>query len=356
MQNVQNVQNMNLNLNFNLNLNKDKTYTIFIQIASYRDPELLPTIRDCISKAKFPDQLTFGICWQHDPSDRWDQLEEFHNDKRFRIMDVHWKESKGLGWARQRTQQLYQGETYTMQLDSHHRFIPYWDEELITMLTSLQQQGYSKPILTTYGAPYTPGEPLVDPGPYQMVGKRFSPYGTILFFPETFREQDKKSVGPIRARFVSGHFFFTLGQHCGEYLYDPEIYFAGDEISLSIRSFTLGYDLFHPHKTILWHEYTRKGRVKHWDDTPEWHILDEKSKKRLRHLLQEEDNNINLGAFCLGKIRSHSDYEKYAGICFKKRKLHPYVVDGIPPTINHDDGWEDTDLPLHHYLQKRLFF
>ncbi len=27
---------------------------IFVQIAAYRDPELLPTIRDCIAKADFP--------------------------------------------------------------------------------------------------------------------------------------------------------------------------------------------------------------------------------------------------------------------------------------------------------------
>ena len=37
---------------------------IFIQIASYRDPQLVPTIKDCIEKAKNPKNLvliTFGI-------------------------------------------------------------------------------------------------------------------------------------------------------------------------------------------------------------------------------------------------------------------------------------------------------
>ena len=36
--------------------------TIFVQIAAYRDPELLPTIRDCLQKAKYPKLLSFGIC------------------------------------------------------------------------------------------------------------------------------------------------------------------------------------------------------------------------------------------------------------------------------------------------------
>lgn len=43
---------------------------IFVQIAAYRDPELLPTIQDCLAKADFPDNLRFGICWQTGAEDR----------------------------------------------------------------------------------------------------------------------------------------------------------------------------------------------------------------------------------------------------------------------------------------------
>ena len=264
--------------------------TIFIQIASYRDPELIPTIRDCISKSAYPENLRFGICWQHAYEDEWDNLSEFSEDERFIIKDYLWNESKGLGWARQCTQQLYDGETYTMQIDSHHRFIEAWDTELISMMS---QTGSLKPILTTYGVMYTPGEELIDYGPSIMVGEKFSDHGTILFYPH-YIENAQLLTSPIKARFVSGHFFFTIGKHCLEYKYDPDIYFAGDEISLSLRSFTLGYDLYHPHKTIIWHEYTRKFRKKHWDDfddrengNPLWYELDEYSKLKLRHLLQE---------------------------------------------------------------------
>ena len=70
---------------------------IFIQIASYRDPELLPTIRDCISKAKQPEMLTFGICWQRDENEN---MGEFAADARFTILDYPWNQSKGLCWAR----------------------------------------------------------------------------------------------------------------------------------------------------------------------------------------------------------------------------------------------------------------
>ncbi len=42
---------------------------IFIQIASYRDPQLIPTIKDCIDKSKKPENLRFGICRQFHPED-----------------------------------------------------------------------------------------------------------------------------------------------------------------------------------------------------------------------------------------------------------------------------------------------
>ena len=131
---------------------------------------------------------------------------------------------------------------------------------------------------------------------------------------------------PIPAFFVSGHFFFTYGTHCKDQN-DPNLYFAGDEISLSIRSFTLGYDLFHPHRSLIWHEYTREGRVKHWDDFADknnnklkkaWHELDHESKRRLRQLLQIEDNGIDLKEYGLGNNRSFAEYEKFTGINFKK--------------------------------------
>ena len=317
---------------------------IFVQIASYRDPELVPTIRECIAKAAKPEMLTFGLCWQRDEKE---SLEEFTNDPRFTVIDIPWKDSKGLCWARSLIQPLWKGEEYTLQLDSHHRFLQNWDEELIEMMKLTDSP---KPIVGSYAGMYRPSDnKLLNVDPYQMVPDKFTESGTILFRPHTIPNWEKLTK-PIRARFVSGHFFFTIGKHCEEYKYDPNIYFAGDEISLSIRSFTLGYDLFHPHKTVIWHEYTREGRTKHWTDHDQklkeqglteltWWERDVLSKRRLRHMLQEENNNIDLGIYGLGSVRTHREYELYAGINFKNRRLHPRSTSGDEPPINDESEW-----------------
>lgn len=321
--------------------------SIFVQIASYRDPELLPTIRDCIKNAKFPEKLTFGICFQRDDSE---SLQEFSSDNRFRVMHVPWEQSKGLCWARHHIQKMYAGEDYTLQLDSHHRFAENWDEQLIQMM---HQTGSNKPIITSYAGMYRPADNAkLNIEPYKMVADDFTSSGTILFRPHAIPDWQKLDK-PIPARFVSGHFFFTLGQHCHEYKYDPNIYFAGDEISLSIRSFTLGYDLFHPHRTVVWHEYTREGRTKHWSDHDQklknenkteltWWERDNLSKQRLRHMLREEDNGIDLGEYGLGSVRSHHDYELYAGIDFKNKRLQQDTIMGVNPPNKYinEESWQ----------------
>ncbi len=101
---------------------------IFVQLASYRDPELLPTISDMLEKADNPEQFVFGICWQYGPEEN---PNIFDGRKEYRVTKIPFEKSEGLGWARNVTNSLYEGEKYTLQLDSHHRFAEHWDTMLL---------------------------------------------------------------------------------------------------------------------------------------------------------------------------------------------------------------------------------
>ena len=48
---------------------------IFVQIASYRDPELIPTLEDLLDKSDTPENLRICIAWQHSEEDEWDNLD-----------------------------------------------------------------------------------------------------------------------------------------------------------------------------------------------------------------------------------------------------------------------------------------
>ena len=323
---------------------------IFIQIASYRDPQLIPTIESAIENAKNPKNLRFGIARQFHPNDGFDDLTKYKKDKRFRIIEIPYNESQGACWARNLIQQVYKNEEYTLQVDSHMRFDKDWDETLIGMITQLQEKGHKKPLLTGYVSSFDPDN---DPAarvkePWRMAFDRFIPEGAVFFLPETIPGW-KKMTEPIPARFYSAHFCFTLGEFSKEGQHDPEYYFHGEEISIAARAYTHGYDLFHPHKVVIWHEYTRKGRTKQWDDDKKWVERNNKCHLKNRKLFSMDGEKYNpeeFGVFGFGTERTLRDYEKYSGLSFGKRAVQQWTLDKkYPPnpyTYSTEQEWEDS--------------
>jgi glycosyltransferase involved in cell wall biosynthesis len=290
--------------------------------------------------------LVFAIARQYHPDDKFDTLEEYRKDKRFRILDIPYLESGGACWARNQIQQLYKGEEYTLQIDSHMRFAPNWDEEMINMIKQLQKKGHKKPLLTGYVSSFNPEN---DPQeriqePWRMVFDRFIPEGAVFFLPETIPGWESLKE-PVTARFYSAHYCFTLGQFSQEVQHDPDYYFHGEEISIAARAYTHGYDLFHPHKTLIWHEYTRKGRTKQWDDDRDWGNKNARAHLKNRKLFSMDGLKFNpdeFGIYGFGTERSLRDYEKYSGLLFEKRAIQQYTIDKhYPPNPYNFDNEED---------------
>jgi hypothetical protein len=316
---------------------------IFVSIAAYRDPELLPTLENLLSNAANPNNLIVCIAWQHAKEDTWDKLTKYKKDPRFKIIDIPYQEAKGVCSARSMIQQHYTNEDFYLQLDSHHRFEKNWDTTLIDHLNYLRVKGHKKPILSSYLPGYFP---KTDP-----IGRnievwglnidRFMPAGVPFLRPHHIADWEKLKE-PFPTRFLSGHFIFSLGKFVLEVPYDPNLYFHGEESSLAARAFTSGYDLFSPHKPIIWHEYTREGKTKHWDDSKDWSDRDKNSYTRFRKIFDMDEvpcspcQRKSLGAYGLGSERSLQEYERYAGLKFKTRQIHQETLNSDMPPLKGD--------------------
>ena len=315
------------------------TDKIFVQLASYRDPQLIPTIQHAISKADNPGRLVFGICWQYDETENPDF---FGDNPQFKVRKYHYSESQGLGWARNITNQMLEDEKFTLQLDSHHRFAQGWD----TMMIEDYEQASTfskKPILSTYLTPFNIEEDnkcgckrdaTLNPTPCLMSQYEFSSDKLLMSMPwyiQDYKERDTV----IKARTLSGHFFFVKSDFIKEVPYDPDIYFGGycEETTMSVRAWTSGYDFFSPYRQYIWHEYTRIGRPKHWED----HGTESQTKKtsgerdifarqKTRQIFEQEDNGIDLTEYGLGTVRTLHEYEEFGGFDFKKCRIHDYTL------------------------------
>lgn len=322
---------------------------IFVQLASYRDPQLEITIKDMLSKAYNPDQFTFGICWQYDENEN---INCYDNNKNFRVKKYHFSESRGLGWARAVTNGLLKDERYTLQLDSHHRFAKNWDKMLLEDYEQAKQYS-NKPIITTYLTPFEcDQEDKLNETPCLMSQYEFSSDKLLMSRPD-FIQDFKTRTKVIKARTISGHFYFVESNFIKEVPYDPDIYFGGytEETTLSVRAFTHGYDFFSPYRQYIWHEYTRKGRPKHWEDHGTQSSVgytktkktsgerDIHARNKTRQLFGQESHGIDLGIYNLGQKRSLRDYEIYGGFDFKKCRIQDYTLKVQEPPNPPD--WEN---------------
>lgn len=361
-----------------------KQNSIFVQVASYRDPQLIPTINDMLTNAKKPKNLHIVVCWQHGQEQTLESFTdegfEFKktekspkevgdfavhsltkNGASIKLIDVDYNKARGACWARWTIQQLYKKEKYTMQLDSHHRFVKNFDDLLVKMLEGLRDES-PKPLLTAYIPSFDPeNDPQLRVShPWKMDFDRFIPEGAVFFIPSSIDDWKKRDGKPMKSRFYSGHFAFADGSFAEEVQHDPEYFFHGEEISIAARAYTHGYDLYHPTVLVAWHEYTRKGRVKVWDD----HTTNQK-KKGMVDLDWVERNNIcharnrilfgmdghdpseiDFGKYGFGKERTLLQYEEYAGLSFKYRGVQQETLDRKEPpnTIKYEneEQWKET--------------
>ena len=294
---------------------------IFISIASYRDPELQWTIKSAIENANNPDNLYFGVVHQGVDSELFD-IQEIKN---ISLTKMHPKEARGAGYARAKAMELYDGQEYFLQIDSHTRFAPGWDSICIDQLNRAKNiSGHSRVLLSYFPAPYEPerngGMFLVKNNPKI---KSYPTRQKILlnkrkqWTAERFEFDSELKENPELSETVLGGFMFSDASIIQEVPYDPEISFFGEEVCFAMRSWTRGWDIYSPSKNIVYHFYSRGGYSKIWKDRnlrgTSWKELEEISYNKQKRILCGEET----GVFGAGSVRTLEEYEMFTNTNFK---------------------------------------
>ena len=102
--------------------------------------------------------------------------------------------------------------------------------------------------------------------------------------------------------------------------YDPELYHAGEEINLSVRAFTHGYDFFCPNEDLVWHYY-QHPMPHHWSDHDQ--TQNQQALARLRTLFVGD--HTELGRHGLGPERTLAEFEQHSGTdsqsCLNRKRV-----------------------------------
>lgn len=294
--------------------------SVFVQMTSYRNFDLVPTIRDCIENSADKDNLYFGVCLQQD-----EEVPPEIDHPRIKVQRVPYKESPGPGWAKSVAQSFYDGQDYVLQVDAGSRFAEKWDEQLIDALKSTKA---SKPIITNYPNKYNPSN-----GEKEQPGTSYKNqvHQMIAGVPSTWPFPMKGATSIIPSRWINENFFFAHGRHCTDVKFDPDFYYCEFESALTLRSFCAGYDIFSHYLPMVWRDYSQ--RPVNWADDPEWWLKDRASQQLLVLLL----NNQRPEEFNLSSVRSLRDFELYSGIDFKGSRIQRSTISGDNPPCKYEN-------------------
>jgi [Skp1-protein]-hydroxyproline N-acetylglucosaminyltransferase len=284
--------------------------SIFMSLGAYRDHLLGETLRQAYGNAHDPDLLFVGAVVQNcfgiettcrtgvevkgtdengNPitrvSDRppdVNGIEEFCTDPNFarhcddgriRVLYVNETESNGPTTARYLASRLWGGETHYMQSDSHLRFAPDWDRHYKEDLRLAKS--YPKAILSTYPSGFKDGDP-----PY--MGGTMAPRLCTCEFPgdegrhsmiriNTGHDCKSEQDAPTQIAYIAAGFFFARSEFLLDVPFDPYMpwIFMGEEIALSLRAWTHGWDAYAPRKDWIAHQYRpgKMGLPKFWENT-----------------------------------------------------------------------------------------
>lgn len=299
---------------------------IIVEIAAYRDPELLNTVKSALMQADNPDRITFAICYQSDDLTNYNELKKIKNCK---IKYLKEAEAKGSCYARYLCQKMIEDEKYLFQIDSHMRFVKHWDSKLIEELLSLND---SKACISFYPPNCTEemmSLPLNDktfdlPGSGAvMYTNGFRENGSLFLACQSYLIDKNEDKRLIKDPFISAGNFFAFAQIHKEVLHDPEMYFYGDELPMAIRYYTNGWNNYCGGKSYVYHNYHRKGQSFPKGDN---NMANEQT--RFKRLLNIDNENYDMGEFGLGTERTVEDFEKFAGIDFKKRIVYMSAENG----------------------------
>ena len=303
-------------------------------------------------KAKYPERVFVGICQQNAEGDDdcMDEVLEPFADN-IRVVRISHFDAQGPMFARAVIEQsLYCGEMFYLQIDSHMLFIQDWDVVCIQQLAMCQSE---RPILTTYPNDFdriTRRHVILPNGLKKPIGSVPPTFIRFREFHERlgFLEQEKENFQtepqyPQPSLFWAAGFSFTLGELISQVPYDPNcpFLFVGEEMGMSMRYYTHGWDFFAPGVNIVYHLMKRTYRNTFWEQVYQKNcVVDDKTRqerkkreafavKRTTELIQGKLSPND--PYGLGKARSIRDWEDFTGVSIQIKSASNRSFAGVSP-------------------------
>ena len=312
----------------------DLSSRIFVQIPSYVDAEIVPTIKAMLAHAANPDRVRTYVYLQDDNQETREFLDMVDN---LTYDQIDPKDSPGTCEARGICQQHLGNEDFILHLDAHTRFADFWDAALIACW---KENNDPRSVISSYCFTYidwydeAPESETTTERAYADRVISLSA-GKFMAYDEVFgrRPLTKYSDKNIEGAATSGHFLFAPAQVDRDVPYDPYTLHQSDEYPWSARLWTYGYRIYHPHVQCIFHLTRRPGNLHDiarpianprtpWDGS-------KAASARIRNkvLFGVIDEPEYLGIYGPGPVHTIGEYLNYAGLDPKQRMVRKFATE-----------------------------
>lgn len=259
---------VHFNKRYNL-LHEHDYATLFVGLASFRDIECMPTVRDLYKRALNPRRVVLGIIEQNEHGDPTCIPDEFFNCRsgdfcpidNIRRRRVAARHGKGPTYGRYVSMLSYRGESYYMMMDSHNEVVRDWDRRSIVQLHRTRS---TRPVLSHY------------PNGWDKNGQTYESQGNMMVmckgifvgqgYVRNGAQWMPRHPEPRLQPYTAAGYLMGDGLMVHEVPFDPylDFIFDGEELLYTARLWSRGWDAHTPGDNIVFHDYNRHKAPRYW--------------------------------------------------------------------------------------------
>jgi len=287
---------------------------ILVSIISYKERDLLGTVKDCWEKAKNKNDLYFSIVEEHYPEKYVDLSFIPENQIRYEKYDL--SKYRGILWARNRTVEIDVEYDYILYICGHTRFVAGWDQNTIIEYNKAKIKSETgKTVLTfcpsefKYNLDWSINTKDVE-RKYILYSPRldysWNPKNDIVesytpgyWFPNGMPVPSNLDV--VENYWIHFTWCFSEPDFVKEVPLDPDMNFNGEEPYVTVQAWCRGWRMFATPVPLGYHHLTRmypdSPFPKHWTDST---YTDD---KKYDHWKNSDESMIKLNLLLSGNLK-----------------------------------------------------
>lgn len=264
--------------------------------------------------------------------------------------------SVGPVFARHIGHRLYRGEYYYTQSDAHVSYTKNWDADIISQMEATHND---MAVLTTYltdvqgsisdeGKSLRVTRPIMCNTDYEggAQGQHLRHMSQPERIPSIHGSPQMQPYWAAGYSFSRGHFVVNVPYD----LYQPMI-FQGEEMSIGIRGFTVGYDFYAPERSVCFHHYATgkntkiRNKVPHfWENSSHYAGTGVKAMQRLLGIVHMNPEiptskwiHTDEDIYGLGGVRTPEKFYETFGIDVVHKKTEHHLCNFVDKGKMHND-------------------